>query len=80
MKSRSAAAAVAAKRSELDRIGRQMTRLVNAMADGADALILNSKLKETEAKQASLTAELDSISRAEPVFHPNLARIYRQKV
>ena len=74
------AAETGAMRKELDRIGRQITRLVDSIVDGADARALNSKLKELEADQARLQAELDGGDRPQPLVHPNLAKIYRQKV
>ena len=77
---RSTAEEAGATRKNLDRIGGQITRLVDAIADGADALALNSKLKELEAEHARLRSELDRNDCPQPLFHPNLAKIYRQKV
>lgn len=54
-----------ATRKELDRIGRQITRLVDAIAD--DARALKSKLKDLEAEQARLTEELDGEDRPQPL-------------
>ncbi len=67
-------------KSELDRVTRQIDRLVEAILGGADALAVNTKLKELEARQAALTDKLGGTPDAEPLLHPALATIYRDKV
>jgi site-specific DNA recombinase len=66
--------------SELARVTRQIDRLVEAILGGADALAVNTKLKELEARKAALTDKLGSTPDAEPLLHPALATIYRDKV
>ena len=58
----------------------QIDRLVEAIFGGADALAVNTKLKELEARQAALTDKLGGTPDAEPLLHPALATIYRDKV
>jgi len=67
-------------RRNIDRAGRQIARLVDAIANGADARALNTKLRELEAEQARLEAELNSQEKPQPLLHPNLAKVYRERV
>ena len=69
-----------AARSKLNRIENQIDKLVMAIADGADALPLNTKIKELEGRQKELQDILDHASDPEPIIHPNLAEIYRAKI
>ena len=65
---------------ELDQVVRRIDKLVEALFEGADAMAINAKLKELEVKKAALVDKLNSIPLAEPLLHPSLARIYRNKV
>jgi site-specific DNA recombinase len=65
---------------ELTRVGRQIDRLVAAIMQGADALALNAKLKTLEEQKAVLESKLTATPEAEPLLHPGLATIYRNKV
>ena len=67
-------------RSEIERIDRQIKRLVDAILEGADAKSINVKLKEMEAEKARLTAALTLAPEEKPLLHPNLAAIYRSRV
>jgi site-specific DNA recombinase len=67
-------------RVDLTRIDRQIDKLVMAIANGANALPLNTKIKELEANRISLQHKLDNASDPEPLLHPNLAEVYRAKV
>ncbi len=71
---------VDAARRNFDRVTQQIDKLVMAIADGADALPLNTKIKELEARQSQLREQLDNASEPEPLLHPNLAEIYRAKI
>jgi len=73
-------AEVDAARRDLGRLTQQIDKLVMAIADGADALPLNAKIKELEARQSQLQDRLDHASDPEPLIHPNLAEVYRAKV
>jgi site-specific DNA recombinase len=74
------AAETDAKRKKIGRISSQITHLVDAIVNGADARALNSRLKELEEEQARLKAESDRGVHDQPLLHPNVATIYRQKV
>ena len=65
---------------DLGRVTQQIDKLVMAIADGADALPLNTKIKELEARQSRLQDQLDRATDPEPLIHPNLAEVYRAKV
>jgi len=69
-----------ATRHALDRVAQQIDKLVMAIADGADALPLNAKIKELQNQQTKFKERLDNASDPEPLIHPNLAEIYRAKV
>ena len=71
---------VDAARRDLGRITQQIDKLVMAIADGADAIALNAKVKELEVRQSQLQNRLDHATDPEPLIHPNLAEIYRAKV
>ena len=71
---------VDAARRDLGRVTQQIDKLVMAIADGADALPLNTKIKELEARQSQLQDQLDNATDPEPLIHPNLAEVYRAKV
>jgi len=64
----------------LARVERQIKRLVDAIVEGADAIPLNTKLKELDAEKQRLTAELDAIADEKPLLHPALAVTYRDRV
>ena len=72
--------AKASMRAKIERIDGQIKRLVDAILAGADAKPMNVKLKVLEADQTRLAAELDAASEGQSLLHPNLARIYRERV
>ena len=65
---------------ELTRLAKQIDRLVEAIMQGADALALNAKLKMLEEQRVVLENKLKLGPAAEPLVHPGLATIYRNKV
>jgi DNA invertase Pin-like site-specific DNA recombinase len=75
-----ASSAKAATQRELERVERQIKRLVDAILDGADARPINAKLKELEAEKIRLADVLATCPKEEPLLHPNLAAIYRARV
>jgi hypothetical protein len=79
-KQRSAAsAAKAGMQSDIERIDRQIKRLVDAILEGADAKPISAKLNELEAEKTRLTNTLRAAPEDQPVLHPNLAAIYRNR-
>lgn len=75
-----ATAAKASTRSDIEAIERQIKRLVDAILAGADALSLNAKLKELEAKKSRLAEQLEVAPDDKPLLHPALAIAYRDSV
>src|SRR5262245_59113033 len=65
---------------ELARVTNQIDKLVEAIIQGADALAVNAKLKALEGQKAGLVDKLVAVPDAEPLLHPALATIYRDKV
>ena len=65
---------------ELERVTRQIGKLVDAIIMGADALALNAKLKQLEDQKAAFEHKLAAAPDAEPLIHPALATIYRDTV
>ena len=65
---------------ELERVTRQIGKLVDAIIMGADALALNAKLKQLEGQKAAFEHKLAAAPDAEPLIHPALATIYRDTV
>ena len=64
----------------IERIDRQIKRLVDAMLDGADAKSINAKLKELEAEKTRLSDALSAAPEDKPLLHPNLAAVYRARI
>jgi site-specific DNA recombinase len=77
---RTASAAKAVVQADIQRIDRQIKRLVDAILDGADAKPINIRLKELEAEKTRLSAALEAAPEDKPLLHPNLAKIYRDRV
>jgi site-specific DNA recombinase len=66
--------------SDLDRVAVQIERLVMAIANGADAQALNTKIKDLERRQTDLRRMFEEATDPEPLLHPNLAVLYREKI
>ena len=75
-----ASAAKADMQSDIERIDRQIKRLVDVILDGADAKPINAKLKELEAEKTRQTNALNAAPEDKPLLHPNLASIYRARI
>ncbi len=73
-------AAKAGIQAAIARVERQINRLVDAIANGADAMPLNAKLKQLDADKMRLLAELDLVPDDKPLLHPGLAVSYRDRV
>ncbi len=75
-----ASSAKAALQHDVERVNRQIKRLVDVILDGADAQAINAKLKELEAEKSRLALALEASPQEEPLLHPHLATIYRARV
>jgi site-specific DNA recombinase len=67
--------------AELAQVERQIERLVDAIAGGADARALNARIKTLEARQQEVSDAIEAApATSKPLLHPNLAELYRRKV
>jgi site-specific DNA recombinase len=74
-------AARASVEQELARMDKRIRRIVDLLTESDDAPhSLLGDLKALEARKGQLEAELREPAADQPLFHPNLAEIYRQKV
>jgi site-specific DNA recombinase len=71
---------LAAARREIERIDRELKKLVQAIKDGVPALSLKEELLGKEARKAELVQMLASAERPPSLLHPNMASQYRQQV
>ena len=73
-------AATQGYRSELDRVNRDLDRLVQAMLDGVPGSRVKDRMAELEARKAELEALLAEAVEEPVLLHPNMAEVYRAKV
>ena len=71
---------LASARREIERIDRELKKLVQAIKDGVPALSLKEELLGREARKADLVQTLGSAERPPTLLHPNMADHYRQQV
>jgi hypothetical protein len=69
-----------AHEAELVRVRRQSARLIDAIADGTPPAMVNDRLRELDARRLELEEQIATATRPAPRLHPNLARLYREKV
>ena len=69
-----------ARQVEVERVRRQIERLVDAIAEGTPAAMLRDRLSELETRRLALEAELNTAPAPAPRLHPNLAAVYRQRI
>ncbi len=75
-----AAGAQAAKAADLERVSRQIERLVDALADGTPAAAVTTRLTMLEQRRTAQQADLAAAATPAPRLHPNLAAAYRAKI
>lgn len=66
-----------ARQKELDRVKRQIERLVDAIAEGTPAAAVKDRLSVLEARRLELEAQATSAVAPAPRLHPNLPQVYR---
>ena len=67
--------------TEVVKVERRLKRILEAIAEGVPARTLKDELLALEARQDQLQAELAAAPEAQqPLLHPNLAEVYRDKV
>ena len=65
---------------ELEKIERNLKRIVQAIKDGIPALTLKKELLALEGHKKQLQKNISHAPKSVPHLHPNLARLYRTKV
>jgi hypothetical protein len=75
-----AGAEIAQRRDELDRVKKQIDRLMDALMNGTPAAMVNDRLKSLDARRVVLEGELATAVAPAPRLHPNIADVYRQRV
>jgi site-specific DNA recombinase len=73
-------AATQGYRTELDRVDRDLDRLVQAILDGVPGSRVKDRMAALEARKAELEAVLAEAVEEPVLLHPNMAEVYRAKV
>jgi site-specific DNA recombinase len=73
-------AAQAGYRSDLDRVNRDLDRLVQAILDGVPGSRVKDRMAELEARKVELEAVLAEVVEEPVLLHPNMAEVYRAKI
>jgi len=75
-----AKAGLTVAREELERIQRQLSKLVDALADGVPASAVRDRMVALDARRVALEEQLATMTEPAPRLHPGLAQVYRDKV
>jgi site-specific DNA recombinase len=67
-------------RSDLDRVNRDLDRLVQAILDGVPGSRVKDRMAELEARKAELETVLAAAVEEPVLLHPNMAEVYRAKI
>ncbi len=73
-------AGLEASRSELERIDRQLDKLVEALMNGVPAARVKDKMQALEDRKVALEQERDSGKQMPVSLHPNLSAYYREQI
>jgi len=68
------------RQQELERIDRQLNKLVDALVDGVPAATVRDRMAALEVRKVVLQGELASAELPAPRLHPGLAQVYRDRV
>jgi len=71
---------LAVKRAEVDRLKQQLSKLVDALADGAPVHSVKDRMAELEDRKLKLMAELEQAEQPAPRLFPNMGQLYRERV
>ncbi|MEH6403934.1 MAG: hypothetical protein V7750_11210, partial [Sneathiella sp.] len=58
----------------------KIRKIITAITDGMPALSLKDEMIRLEEEKATLTKTLASYPEEKPLLHPNMARLYREKI
>ncbi|MEC3860641.1 recombinase family protein [Mesobacterium sp. TK19101] len=67
-------------RSELEKVDRELDKMVDAILQGFPPAKLKEKAEKLEARKAELTELLDNADEPPPLLHPNMARMYQDRI
>ena len=73
-------AALSAQTAELERVERDLAKLIQALKDGVPALAVRDEMIVLENRKAELTMRLAEGETLPPLVHPSMARLYEAKV
>ena len=67
-------------RSELEKVDRELDKMVDAILQGFPPAKLKDKAEKLEARKAELTELLENADEPPPLLHPNMARMYQDRI
>ncbi|MDP0930222.1 recombinase family protein [Paracoccus onubensis] len=67
-------------RRELDRIGKQIAQIIEAITDGMYHPSMKEKMTALEARKFELAEKLANADEPPPLLHPNMATLYAQRI
>ena len=67
-------------RRELDKVGRQISQIIEAITDGMYHPSMKEKMTGLEARKAELAEKLANADEPPPLLHPNMAALYAQRI
>lgn len=65
---------------ELDKIGRQISQIINAITDGMYHPSMKEKMTGLEARKAELEEKFVNADEPPPLMHPNMTGLYSQRI
>ena len=67
-------------KSELEKVDRELDKMVDAILQGFPPAKLKDKAEKLEARKAELTELLDNADEPPPLLHPNMAQMYQNRI
>ena len=67
-------------KSELEKVDRELDKMVDAILQGFPPAKLKDKAEKLEARKAELTELLDNADEPPPLLHPNMAQMYQDRI
>lgn len=75
-----ASADITAKKAELEKIDRQIDKIIDAIKEGYRTPKMKNELFDREHRNEQLTFELESAKEPPALLHPNMAQEYRKRI
>ncbi|WP_416534510.1 MULTISPECIES: recombinase family protein [unclassified Phaeobacter] len=67
-------------RSELEKVDRELDKMVDAILQGFPPAKLKDKAEKLEARKSQLSELLDNADEPPPLLHPNMAQMYQDRI